>query len=978
MAILTDGVKYVDKRDMARLTAEMETYTQAGVCKSTIGGIFNLLLKLFRKPFTPKSLSYRAKSREEELLCNNSGQLNKCFYENIEEELDKAGYFGRYEGEEALSFAVLRTVTALHGKKNFKHMSPGELADELTLRARKINPNKLRRMPVIWFIVALIILIVFLTAILRLSYYYYIPRKIYRAFIIVFVVIELIYGLYIRRRLALIKLNVAVALLGGAYGGTFGVNQDDGALATLPDDKAGSLSRGIRAIHTLSRNLNELNLKKSELESEIKENEHLISLNEKDIRELRSSDEDTELEQRKLQDLLRRNETLNLENMQRRNTIAGIENVINIRSKYLSELTRIVEHAISLIFIDKYRTFEFGEDFFSNLLLDFEWDALGLVEKRLLEMEATNNLMALGRRTDRGYSFSFPNGQAEGCIIYNPDSRPVKIDSIISGRAPSDVNMSDEQVETTLREYGIVAEDDSLKEVNELKRENQKLKEEKKGYEEEIRKTQKEIIGLTSNNVRANEVINDMASKLNAADEDISRLKNENAGIIVEKKNLELEMHALKNNIADANDNISNLENEKRKLLDKINSVKHEDAEEIARNAEIINHLDQQINSIIKEKEELEKKYAILEASYNRLNSEYESNKANAEETVRKLNEDKEKLEKEITNKDDDIVFLTNKNKEQEAEIKSLNNSITIVEGYLKKSQQEIQHLKNSGGDPAEIAGLEATIEKLEKQNSEYQEKIKKTNITINDNNKQISKLEKDKSTLKKGIDKANERIKEKETTITALNKENSNLKSELEKAQIYEGKENRKLILDAINDADEEIDMSVPWISYIVGREDKDKTDEDLIRSIEKALDRGVRIKLRYGLGEEYNSLSNNNNYNKTKDLSYTEIKNLSEPPRGNDNQSNRTKYYVWQYHKRAKKSNGELISFKDNDHSKLMIVDKKYYIMGSLNYLSFLYGKNEADNRGELMIKDYNSKVLGDLYTRFFRFENSKPSWE
>ncbi|SDW74792.1 PLD-like domain-containing protein [Lachnospiraceae bacterium KHCPX20] len=976
MAILTDGSKYATPREMAKLSAEMEVYTQLGICTSFVGVVGNFFLKLLNKPYTRKSLSYQATVNENVLLANPAC-ITGCFFDAAKRELKKAGTHGNYDDNEAFSFAILRTVIALFGRKNFAHMSPGELADELTIRSRRINPNKMTRMPLIWFILSCLILIVSAVTTIQVGYFYYISSDYYKLILLGTLVAEVLFGLYVRRRLALTKLAIVVALLGTSFGGEFAVSREGSALSTLTTDQRDRLSRGVRAIHSLIRNIDELNLKKSNLETEIRQNESLFSANEREITDLSKSNEDPAIIQRRRNELAHKNDIINTENSQRRNTISGIDKAIQTRGIYANSLEKIIRQDVGSLFRKKYMEFMFSEDFFFHMLCDLEWETLELVEKRLLEMKATDNLRALGKKEDGIYTFSFSNGITEARIVFDPETTPVKVLNIKSSRAPYDVNMSDEQVESVLKEYGIMPEDATLKKVNDLMEENRRLEKEKRNLEEENRRKQKEVSGLTSDNVQANKTIKDIASKLRNANDDITRLKIENSDIIVEKKGLELEMQALKNDIYNADQTITSLNNEKRKLLEQLNNTKQENSEEIARINQIINHLDQQITTIINEKAQLEEDYKALKNEYNDLSIQYYKNITDTTNTIFQLNIDKKNLEEEVKKKDSDIKNLEDENTKQQTKITSLQNSNTITKGLLKKAKKKLKDLESGGNaDFAEIAELKTTISKLEMQNGKYKSDLKDANETIQNNKATIDTLENDKSSLKNALSIADGKIEDLLRKINNLKDENDDLKSRLDNATICKNKSTRKLILDAINDAKEELDMSVPWISYIVDR-NQNTRDDELITSIENALNRGVRIKLRYGMGNGSSSKKNNNKKN-SRPISYNEIKKLETPPSGDgENQYKRTLYYVWQYHKKAKKSNGELISFKVNDHSKLMIVDKKYYIMGSLNYLSFLYQKTTTDNRGEIMIKDNNSKVMGTLY-RLFSFEASSPSWD
>ena len=53
-------------------------------------------------------------------------------------------------------------------------------------------------------------------------------------------------------------------------------------------------------------------------------------------------------------------------------------------------------------------------------------------------------------------------------------------------------------------------------------------------------------------------------------------------------------------------------------------------------------------------------------------------------------------------------------------------------------------------------------------------------------------------------------------------------------------------------------------------------------------------------------------------------------------------------------------------------MLIDKKYYIIGSLNLLSY---RRDEPGWGELAEKSENSTMINSLYNTLFSFEETTP---
>ncbi len=108
----------------------------------------------------------------------------------------------------------------------------------------------------------------------------------------------------------------------------------------------------------------------------------------------------------------------------------------------------------------------------------------------------------------------------------------------------------------------------------------------------------------------------------------------------------------------------------------------------------------------------------------------------------------------------------------------------------------------------------------------------------------------------------------------------------------------------------------------------------------IEKSLKKGVKIKIKYGIGKD-----NSDNRNKSTNETVKELKDI---------------FHGSQYDLKFKKV---------NTHSKILICDNKFAIIGSFNFLSF-DGAYEKDNRDEISAIVTDPKIIEELRIMEFDF--------
>lgn len=242
------------------------------------------------------------------------------------------------------------------------------------------------------------------------------------------------------------------------------------------------------------------------------------------------------------------------------------------------------------------------------------------------------------------------------------------------------------------------------------------------------------------------------------------------------------------------------------------------------------------------------------------------------------------------------------------------------------------------------LADYEARIASIRETN---QHKLIELNASIAQN-KQAFKDFKAKSELakkvwedkyaecKKKLIKRNEIIEDltikQDKYIKELQAKNTSTNQSLENRAI------RDKFDEALKNTKRELDIFSPWVSENV-------VDWMMIDKFRALLEKGVTIKIRYGIG----------------DLSANAI-----------NQKNRNDYTAETI--KALKKEFKLYPnfkvYKDNSHAKLFICDDDYYVISSFNILSFSGDYKGLDQRRELGELSHNKELLNAYRNHYFNF--------
>jgi phosphatidylserine/phosphatidylglycerophosphate/cardiolipin synthase-like enzyme len=243
----------------------------------------------------------------------------------------------------------------------------------------------------------------------------------------------------------------------------------------------------------------------------------------------------------------------------------------------------------------------------------------------------------------------------------------------------------------------------------------------------------------------------------------------------------------------------------------------------------------------------------------------------------------------------------------------------------------------------------------LKRNIEEKEDEIQTQAGKILQNEKKQKELHKEISVLEAARNKVNEIITSQENSISKLQTENERLEKEIKSSTVLNEKEILNEFENAFKTACNEIDIAVPWLGKYASTE--------FPNLMESCLKRNVKIKIRYGLKDE------------KKDKGYSDSK-LREKIANKESYLTTFEWSVKNIidlHKRFdKKYPGKFISCRSHAHTKLMMVDNKYYIIGSLNFLSH---PRDGSGWGELAEKSENASMIKSLYNSHFSFEKTKP---
>lgn len=158
------------------------------------------------------------------------------------------------------------------------------------------------------------------------------------------------------------------------------------------------------------------------------------------------------------------------------------------------------------------------------------------------------------------------------------------------------------------------------------------------------------------------------------------------------------------------------------------------------------------------------------------------------------------------------------------------------------------------------------------------------------------------------------------------------------------ENEELRDVLLQTFGWAQKEICIITPWITRWV-------VDGFMIDKMRQAIEKGVKIRIVYGIG----------------DISSTQQKKRND----NDNDRNiKTENMAQTLQKTFAQYGNRFSMHRSNTHGKLLICDDQFYVIGSFNFLSFDGDYTKDNVRGEIGDFSENKEMITFYKKRFFSF--------
>ena len=911
MSTIIDGLEKTSKTELAELVACIESYTQANMVEQTGRSIANIFRRITKKTIIPAGLNVLYETKVDELARTSYEVLMSRTRTDIAKYGKGIGVRGG--SDDMLSVSMMRAVSSLYGKQHYSVMSPAEMADDLTVKCRNRDVNKIKRWPAIWGIVTILIIIIILFLLINISRklsVYGIPHpytnKLRLIVIALGLISEVIWYLFTRKKLSLEKLAYVIAVGGTGHGKTFSIAIDETVISKMDQNSSVKYEAGLRALHTITGQVDHI---QSQIRSLSEENDKISAEMDNDTEYLKTlkrslSEPDADASfinnqiKEKESEIIRKNESIR----QRKNTISQAEDAIKYFDDQRNALRKILVDQISKLWISSYPELNFHGGFFESMVDSCEWNAFEKIERRLIELLRAQDPQALGEHAINDKLFiKFSTKLEPGQIFYTVDKN-INIIEVLRGLSkPDDIALGEDDLRRVLIEYGII-----------------------KDAQEPV----------STGGISAKKIINSLAVKLKESQVKLNDLSHQNAQLVVEKETLNLE--------------IASKEAEKERLEEERDELKSQLEKSIVDEAERL-ELQAKLNELNKKISELENDLKDKKIEIDNLNKAYEEKYQKLLTDIKQGHAEIKNLEAAISEKVSVIGALNQENEKLKNNNDKLESDIYLKQKLLDKRRKKL----DSQG--AKATELNNAIEKLERR-KKYDESVIQAQATqVTKNEEKQKQLKKEISVLEEAKNKVQEIITLQDNKISQLQRDKEKLENELKSSTIL--KENKILneFKNAFKTASSEIDIAVPWLGKYASDEFPDL--------MESCLKRNVKIKIRYGLKDD----------NKDKDYSDSRLREKIAKKEMPGTRFEWSVKNIMDLHKRFDKEYpGMFISYRHRSHSKLMMVDNKYYIIGSLNFLSY---QRDGSGWGELAEKSENSTVIKTLYDMYFSFEKTKP---
>lgn len=332
----------------------------------------------------------------------------------------------------------------------------------------------------------------------------------------------------------------------------------------------------------------------------------------------------------------------------------------------------------------------------------------------------------------------------------------------------------------------------------------------------------------------------------------------------------------------------------------------------------------------------IESKQQLLEA---------EKNAKSFERKLKQSQEKSDKLQSEydvIQSKLEDATITAATRKSYEQKINELDSMLaeahkqsTVMKNDLKKAESALKEIVY------EKERLEKDFTDLSEEKKRVHRRLEKARNEKLELEKEQLKIKQENEAYLKNVENLQSENKELRAQMNEYFEENKHFKHLLDnESKILENAAIRRAFESALQTSTKEIDIFAAWINNHV-------VDERMLETFESLLDKGVTIKIRYGIGEESNP--------------------------DNDKRTYWTKENAKKMKKRFSKY-GNLFRMKwDNSHAKLFICDDQFYVISSFNILSFdgqYEDGNEISTRRELGEWSKNISNLQAYRKMYFDF--------
>ena len=248
----------------------------------------------------------------------------------------------------------------------------------------------------------------------------------------------------------------------------------------------------------------------------------------------------------------------------------------------------------------------------------------------------------------------------------------------------------------------------------------------------------------------------------------------------------------------------------------------------------------------------------------------------------------------------------------------------TAQDRYTAELEELIQ--SQDAKTEQERAAHEAELQKLRDERADSDAKLAKTRQSL-------AQASKDKEEIESLYLESKKKLEEMRKDV--------DYRTDETRTDILETLDILKVFRESVQNAKAELNIFSPWLNDDVIYKTSFKTD------IEKLLKAGVKVKIRYGIGEEGEKKKNQK-----------------------DDWKQRRSEEIAKELKQAFQKYRHFSMFRDNAHAKLFICDDEYYVITSFNVLS--YHPRKKDTRREIGEMSRNLENLREYRQMYFSDED------